>query len=99
MLRLRNYSTWAPITQVLNQSLCQAGTNLGWAPTHRRSHTLTETHSVTPYGADLESPINIYCVVLDSWRKPENLEEAHIKTNTGRAHKLRTERSHYQFGD
>lgn len=52
------------------------------------AHTLPETHSHTPSGDNVESPINlpVQCVHLDCRRKPEILEETH--TNTRKANKL-----------
>ena len=56
---------------------------------HRATQRQTTTDTLTPKD-NLESPVNLTCMLLDSGRKPENPERTHAYT--GRTCRLHTER-------
>ena len=66
----------------LATSPSQGHTETNETNNHARSHSLLRTI--------LESPINLTCMFLDSWRKPEYPERTHAYT--GRTCKLHTGR-------
>jgi len=78
-----------PIPAVIGR---KAGYTLDRLPVHHRAtqrQTTTHTLTLTPKD-NLESPINLTCMFLDSGRKLDYPERTH--TYTGRTCKLHTER-------
>ena len=56
---------------------------LGRSPVHHRAtQRHTNTHTVTPRD-NLETPINLTCMLLDNGWKPENIQTPHSKTPAG----------------
>lgn len=80
-----SFSELLKLHNVRWDSLQSWGRAQPWVGTNtpQGTHTHKSTLTAVPYGANSESPINLYFMLLDCGRKRDHLEETHA--NTGKA--------------